>query len=489
MKPLTAGIFVSMLLGSTPFLAHAAPGDMDDDGVLNQYDPDMDGDGIPNLVERGIGMRYRQASDGAGDRDGDGWTNAEEYRFVTDIHDAGDNRDLNSGPDIEKTFGFDAFHGSVFGFSVEVEGDWAVIGAPLAPDFDDATGNVSDPVSSGAVYVYRRENGLWELHDKLNARLPDADSGQEAVLGANAGFGTKVALTLMPGYAYPTIMATAPGIDAAFVFKSHQGSWQQTGEIFAPVEDERFAYSMDLDGEIAVIGAPDARAGDLPLDLEEGRVYVYDVGASSDSAAPVATTSISFCDMGYCEFGNDVILDGDTLLVSGYVEGYPSSLYVYRNQDGSWVQEAEIESFLSTEVNFGTSIALSDDRILVGTLNEPFFGPDEGNVYEFTRNDGKWTEQGPIFAADFGSDRIGIAMDLDGDVALLSDSEGDVLGLLNVGGTWVELARDHVGTYDEVRHYLSVDATSGSVLIGSPDDNDAGAIAGAAYFVDLTTIQ
>ena len=492
MKPLTAGIIFSMLLGSAPYIAHAAQGDIDNDGVLNEYDPDMDGDGIPNQVEKGIGMRFRQASDGAGDRDrdrdGDGWTNAEEYRFFTDIHDASNNRDLNTGPDIEKAFGFDAPDGSAFGYSVEVEGDWAVIGAPQAPVFEDSAGDAIDPVNTGAVYVYHRENGLWELHDKLTAHVTDAVSGDAVMLDSTADFGTKVALTLMPGYAYPTIMATAPGIDAAFVFKSHQGNWQQTGEILAPVEGERFADSMDLDGTTAVIGAPYAKAGYLPLDLQEGKVYVYNVGATSDSAAPVATTNISFCDLGYCEFGNEVILDGDTLLVSGYIDGYPGSMYVYRFVDGNWAQEGELESVLSTETDFGTSMALSGDRVLIGALNEGFFGLG-GNIYEFTPTDGVWTEQGAIFADDFGSDRIGIAMDLDGDVVLLSDSEGDVLGLVNMAGTWVQLARDHAATDDDVAHYLSVDAQAGFVLIGSPHDNDAGTAAGASYFVDLTSIQ
>ena len=489
MKPLTVGIILSMLLGSAPYLAHAAQGDMDNDGVLNEHDPDMDGDGIPNQVEKGIGMRFRQASDGAGDRDGDGWTNAEEYRFFTDIHDANNNRDLNSGPDIEKAFGFDSPDGSEFGYSVEVEGDWAVIGAPEAPVFEDAAGNAIDPVNTGAVYVYHRENGLWELHDKLTAHVTDAVSGNDVMLDSTADFGTKVALTLMPGYAYPTTFLEIQCIDAAFVFKSHQGNWQQTGEILAPKDDERFADSMDLDGETAVIGAPYAKAGDLPLDLQEGKVYVYSVGATSDSAAPVATDEISFCELAYCAFGEEVILDGDTLLVSGIIDGYPGSIYVYRFVDGDWTQEGELESVLSTETDFGTSMALSGDRILIGALYEPFFGPHEGNIYEFTRTDGVWTEQGAIFADDFGSDRIGIAMDLDGDVALLSDSEGDVLGLVNMAGTWVELARDSAATDDEVAHYLSVDAAAGYVLIGSPHDNDAGTGAGAAYFVDLNTLQ
>ena len=486
MKTMTAALSLSLLLGSTSFIAHAAPNDMDDDGVLNAYDPDLDGDGIPNLVEKGIGMRYRQVTDGAGDRDGDGWSNSQEYRFFTDIHDANNNRDLNTGPDIEKVFGFDASESSNFGFSVDVEGEWAVIGAPNAPTLQDPGGNAIEPVSTGAVYVYRRESGLWELQTKLTGLVEGPIGGQEEILSSSADFGQNVALTLMPGHAYPTVMATAPGIDSAFVFKSRQGTWQQSGIIEGP-SGEDFGTSLDLDGSVAVIGAPTSMP-DQGTPVLHGSAYIYDVKGTSDGSAPELVTELTFCETGTCAFGTDVALDGDTLVVSSVVDSFPNTISVYREVDGSWIQEQLLESSLATG-SLGTSIALSGDRILVGEESGNLFQVT-GNVYEFTRSGSTWTEEGAIFAADFGSDRIGISMDLDQDIVVLSDSDGFILGLMNIAGVWTELARDHAATsFDSLPDYLSVDATSGVVMIGAPDDNDAGSEAGASYFVDLNSLQ
>ena len=50
MKPVTAGLIISLVLGTTPYLASAAPQDFDNDGVPNSLDPDFDGDGIGSRV-------------------------------------------------------------------------------------------------------------------------------------------------------------------------------------------------------------------------------------------------------------------------------------------------------------------------------------------------------------------------------------------------------------------------------------------------------
>ena len=54
------------------------------------WPPDLDEDGMADAWERSVGLNPADPKDGAGDRDGDGWTNLEEY-----LHElAGDSGDL-----------------------------------------------------------------------------------------------------------------------------------------------------------------------------------------------------------------------------------------------------------------------------------------------------------------------------------------------------------------------------------------------------------
>ena len=156
MNRLISGVLFSFLLGSISPLTIAGPLDLDNDGVLNAYDPDMDGDGIPNAFEsNNPDLKARVAADGEGDIDGDGWTNAEEYKYVTDLDDPNSNPDMLTGPELQKVFGFDAAYGSEFGYSVDIEGDWAVIGAPFAFTTEDpGSGRLIEPIQTGAVYIY-----------------------------------------------------------------------------------------------------------------------------------------------------------------------------------------------------------------------------------------------------------------------------------------------------------------------------------------------
>src|SRR5262245_54089542 len=67
-------------------------------------------------------------------------------------------------------------NGDRFGASVAIDGDIAVIGAPM----DDHAG----PTNAGAAYVFRRVNGAWLQEARLTAL--DAQ--------ANDNFGTSVAI-------------------------------------------------------------------------------------------------------------------------------------------------------------------------------------------------------------------------------------------------------------------------------------------------------
>ena len=195
--------------------------------------------------------------------------------------------------------------------------------------------------------------------------------------------------------------------------------------------------------------------------------------------------------MPFCNLGEKVILEGDTLVASApsLMPGF-ETVVVFSETDGVWSRDTELTSTLTdNQDSFATSVAFSGDTILVSDYSSAeLFGP-VGNIYEFTRTDGIWTETGAIYADDLGAGGIGNALTLSGDIALTSDNLGNVISLYRSGGTWVELGRETIAPEDEdIKDFFAVDAATGNMLVGSPDDFDGGEDAGAAYFVDLNTL-
>ncbi len=78
-----AMIFAAGIGWSVPALAQV---DKNGDGVYD-FPWDSDGDKIPDTCEVQMGLNPNDPADAAGDMDGDGFTELQEYRAKTDITD------------------------------------------------------------------------------------------------------------------------------------------------------------------------------------------------------------------------------------------------------------------------------------------------------------------------------------------------------------------------------------------------------------------
>jgi hypothetical protein len=79
-----AVILAAGMGASTPVLAQV---DKNDDGIYD-FPWDSDGDKIPDTCEVQMALNPNDPTDAAGDMDGDGFTELQEYRAKTDIADA-----------------------------------------------------------------------------------------------------------------------------------------------------------------------------------------------------------------------------------------------------------------------------------------------------------------------------------------------------------------------------------------------------------------
>ena len=383
-----------------------------------------------------------------------------------------------------------------YGYSIAISGTTLVVGAP----FEDsgATGvngnQASNSVaSSGAVYVYR----------------------------------------LTPG---------ATG----------QWGWTQTAYLKASNANahDAFGYSVDIDGDILVVGAPkeasaSSTVNNNPLDNSaegSGAAYVFvrtmlgGIETWSQQAYLKASNSQGdlpndpFGD----RFGSSVAVSGDLIAVGApWEDGGSTSIngpqgdesaydagaaYVFRRAGASfWYQEAYVKpsivtgGFLLVSGGvFGDSLALSGNRLLVGAPRTYITGDAQGMAFLFERSSttGLWTERESFQSAQPSIDAYyGDDVDIDGNRCVVGEPYADAPGKPDSGAAhiyrpstnplsnaWVLEAtlRPAQGDVDDY-FGSSVAISADMVAVGAPAEdgsstgvagdpfNDAASDAGAVY--------
>jgi uncharacterized protein YciI len=138
-----------------------------------------------------------------------------------------------------------------------------------------------------------------------------------------------------------------------------------------------FGLYAATNGNLIAVGArmDDDAAGNA------GAVYVYD--ASNLSAQPTKLIPPSSVDSQY--FGSDGLSMDDSSLVVGALGS--STVYVYDVNDLS-AQPTALTAFdAAANDGFGKAVAMTSTKIFVGSLNDDDNGQDTGSVYIFDRSD------------------------------------------------------------------------------------------------------
>lgn len=186
---------------------------------------------------------------------------------------------------------------------------------------------------------------------------------------------------------------------------------------------ERFGSAVALQGDTAVVGA-------YSQNNFRGSVYIYTRNGDtwSESKKLISSDGVAFD-----QFGTQVALDGDTLVVaSPYADAYSYSwhgkVYIFeRNAGGpnNWGQVKKLDDLYGEREAkwFGYAIAIQDDLLAVGAPNEE----EDGTVVLFERNQGGANNWGQVkritiddhtrFRSDFGS-----AVAFYGDVLVVGNS-------------------------------------------------------------------
>jgi hypothetical protein len=187
----------------------------------------------------------------------------------------------------------DGARDDLFGYTVAVCGDYAIVGAP---------GDADAGTYTGAAYVFDKTSEGWSQEAKLTAPTPMED----------AFFGGAVAICdgLIAVGANGTGLSTYPA-SAVHVYRYDEGLWLCEATLIGAGGRDFFGNSIGIDGERLLVGAHD---GDGAAH-ESGTAYCF----HHNGTQWVKTAQLSAPDGVWADrFGSTVSLDGDVAFVGAY---------------------------------------------------------------------------------------------------------------------------------------------------------------------------
>jgi hypothetical protein len=298
----------------------------------------------------------------------------------------------------------------LFGISVGLSGDYAIIGA------GGADGGGTD---EGAAYIFYRNQGgadAWGQLKKIAAA--DADDGD--------GFGFAVAID------GDTVIVGSDGADgsgtnrgAAYVFYRDQGgadNWGQVARLVSedPADENQYGFAVDIAGDLAVVGSPGESGGGIGC----GVAYIYSRDMSGVDAWGLVKAFAPSDTADYTWLGTAVATDG-TLAVIGSAwddgEGTDRGAVHVLGTDGTGTWR-EIHKLAASDPHdddlFGYCVAVDGDYVVAGAAWARGGGTERGQAYLFSRNEGgpdNWGEVQRMRANDGqNGDRFGASLAIDG---------------------------------------------------------------------------
>ncbi len=181
--------------------------------------------------------------------------------------------------------------------------------------------------------------------------------------------------------------------------------------------NDQFGGAVSVLGDLAIIGAPNRSGGGVALSL------AFD-GASWVQQQIFSATDVSSSD----QFALSVASDGGLCVVGAPFEDEGASnsgaAYVFHFDGASWVQQQKLKAPVPySNDEFGHSVAIAGNVVVVGAWKYDDATYDDGTVYVFRNNGDGWlleqqllSSAGAPFHDGTSKDHFGNAVAIDGDV-------------------------------------------------------------------------
>jgi hypothetical protein len=317
----------------------------------------------------------------------------------------------------------DSAWGDSFGHTVAIHNDVVVVGAyyKTGPGY-----------SSGAAYVFEKPAGGWADMTE-SAKLLSSDLEPYDELGYSVAISND---TVVVG-----AMGENNAQGSAYVFVKPGSEWSgimlESAKLIAGDGDydERFGSSVSIDGDTIAVGA---LGDDIGANTWQGSVYIFEKPGAAwvNMAHTVKLTATDGAALD--SLGKSVGICEDTVVAGAWgADDYYGTAYVFEKPAGGWVDTTETAK-LSVSVGnpvmeFGISVAISNDRIVVGADPDDENGPCGGAAYIFDMPAGGWTdmtETEKLISLDgLAHDWFGYSVSISGDTVICGAYGKNIVGM------------------------------------------------------------
>jgi len=343
----------------------------------------------------------------------------------------------------QKLTASDAAAGDQFGFSVSASGDTIMVGA----HWDDCPGGVN----CGSAYMFRYDPtqlmcGEWWCEEQKLTASDGADHDEFGHFSVSVSGDTAVA------GAWQNDCPAGNDCGSAYVFRFNGTSWVEEQKLTASdaAAGDRFGRAAAVSGDTALVSAflDECASGG---DCGSAYVFRYDPTQQMCGGWWCEEQKLTASDGAMNDrFGESVSLSGDTALVGADLDDCAAgidcgSAYVFRFDGGSWVEEQKLTaSDAGANNQFGWTVSVRGDMAVVGSPDDNCAaGASCGSVYVYRFNGTNWVEEQKLTPTDAGvGDDFGFSVSVSGDSvvvgAYLDDDAGSDSGsayVFNVIGT------------------------------------------------------
>ena len=320
-------------------------------------------------------------------------------------------RDGETWNEEQKLLASDGDIDDIFGNAVDIDGDYMIIGAPW--NDDDAT-------ESGSAYIFRKDGDTWLEETKLTA----SDAGEDN------RFGISVAISgdyVVVGAFFDDDFGTRSG--SAYIYKRNGTEWTEQAILTASdgATNDWFGVTVSIQGEYAIIGS---RYDDNDNGSNAGAAYIFKRNNTTWTELQKLTAS----DGADNDLFHKTSIYGDYIAIGAYQDddmgNNSGSIYIFKPDGAGWSEQEKITaSDGEAGTLFGTSIAMSDKRIVVSSYKDNDNGNNSGSVYVFKHDGTNWNEEHKITArsGDAG-DYFGLPVDIDQNYVLVGSRNDDDMG-------------------------------------------------------------